>query len=132
MNKWKLKTMNLLHSFMFTNPMKKQLLSILLITLFIFSMSFDVSHAKDIGQAWSELVAEYRVIVAGITGFGAVTSVLIFIYHFIKLGAVADNPWERREVMKNILISGICTALLGGISLILVLFVGTMLDPNIH
>ncbi|BBW98935.1 hypothetical protein GsuE55_37680 (plasmid) [Geobacillus subterraneus] len=66
-------------------------------------------------------MAEYRIVLAYIAGFGALTSVLTFILHFIRLGAVADNPQERQKVIRGMLISAICTALLGGATLLLTL-----------
>lgn len=72
-------------------------------------------------KAWDALMEEYRVILAYIAGFGALTSILTFIIHFIRLGSVGDNPQERRKVVHGMLISAICTALLGGITLVLTL-----------
>lgn len=97
-------------------------LSILIVTLCLICIPH-IAFADDgaFKKAWDALMEEYRVILAYIAGFGALTSILTFIIHFIRLGAVGDNPQERRKVVYGMLISAICTALLGGITLILTL-----------
>lgn len=78
-------------------------------------------HYPALPDAWKELMNEYRFILAGISGIGALTSILIFIAHMIQLGGTG-NPQRRSNCIRNILISAICTALLGGMTLITTLF----------
>lgn len=102
--------------------MRVSKLSILIVTLCLICIPH-IAFADDgaFEKAWGVLLEEYRIILAYIAGFGALTSILTFIIHFIRLGAVGDNPQERRKVVHGMLISAICTALLGGITLILTL-----------
>lgn len=54
-------------------------------------------------------------------GIVLLTNIVIFIYHFCKLGATATLPQERAKTIHNILISGLCLALTGIINLIYVI-----------
>jgi len=97
--------------------------ALLLGVLFVCFINMDISFAKpSFNEAWNAFMKEYRIVLASISGLGALTSILVFIIHFIKFGANADNPYQRREAIVNMLISAICTALLGGVTLILTLF----------
>ncbi|MDF2879482.1 MAG: hypothetical protein K0R54_39 [Clostridiaceae bacterium] len=69
-------------------------------------------------EAWRELMVERRYIIAGISAFGALTSVLVFIYHMIQLASMPSHPIMRRRTITGILTSLICTALLGGVTLV--------------
>lgn len=73
-------------------------------------------------RAWSKFIEEYKGFVVGIAGVGAVSMVLVFIYHFIALGATASNTQARSQAIKGILVSGIATALLGSVSLVTYIF----------
>lgn len=77
---------------------------------------------KSLGDAWTDFFKEYRVVMAYISGFGALTSILVFIHHFLQLGASGSNPAKRQEVLMNLLISSICTALLGGLTVLLTFY----------
>lgn len=104
---------------------KKIIYLIILITIFLIMFSdlcFASGKYPKLPQAWKELIDEYRVILAGIAGVGALTSVLVFIIHMINLASPTANPKHRRKCLNGIIISGICTALLGGITIILTLF----------
>lgn len=70
------------------------------------------------GEAWSEFIENYKGFIVGFSAFGAVTMVLLFISHFIRLGASAGNPSGRSRALMGILFTGIATALLGSVSLI--------------
>ena len=72
--------------------------------------------------AWRVLIREYRKFVVGFAGFGAVTMVLLFIKHFVKLGAVAGNPQARSEAIKGLWVTGVATALLGSVAIVTALF----------
>lgn len=69
--------------------------------------------------AWTELMKEWNSIVTGVAGFGALTSLLVFIIHMINLASLGNShPIARKKVLNDILISGITTALLGATGLI--------------
>ena len=90
---------------------------------FAIDIAFAVgSKSALIAEKWEALMMEYRIILAGIAGIGALTSILVFIYHMIQLGAVHAHPIQRHFIMRNLLISAVCTAGLGGLSLFLTLF----------
>lgn len=95
---------------------------------FIFSIMMTTtswaSPYSKIPAAWKELFSEYRILLAGIAGLGALTSILVFIIHAMQLASNADNPTKRSYCIRGIAISGIVTALLGGISLVLTIFYG--------
>lgn len=100
------------------------------ISVFIFMMNFEIAFASDFDRAWEAFMSEWRLILAGISGFGALTSLLVFIIHFIKLASLPSHPIQRQEIFDKMLISAITTALLGGISLVLVLYFGIFFEPN--
>lgn len=66
---------------------------------------------------------EYRLVLNAFIGITVLTNILIMIYHFCNLAKVATSPKERSRVLNNILITGICLAILGGSSLIYILLV---------
>lgn len=53
-----------------------------------------------------------------LTAFALSTGVLVMIIHFIRLANSYDHPIMRRQVQKDIVISGVTIALIGGIGLI--------------
>lgn len=73
-------------------------------------------------NAWQELMSEYRVILAGISGLGLLTAILTFIINMVKLGYAPNHQKVRREFMMNIIASLVTTALLGATTLILTIF----------
>lgn len=73
---------------------------------------------KSIKEAWESFFDEYRVIMGYITAFGTLTSILVFIFHMIQLANLSTHPIKRRQAMGNIMISLICTALLGSLTVI--------------
>lgn len=79
----------------------------------------DMSKLK---TAFTAFFDEYRMIIGYITAIGLLTSILVFIYHMIQLANMASHPVLRRKTMTNIMISLICTALLGGMTVINFLF----------
>jgi len=100
--------------------------ALILVVAFIILISSDVSyasgvHSQKFKDAWNAFFAEWRIVLAAFSGIGALTSVLVFIVHMIKLGAMPEHPIQRGQVMNGLLISAITTALLGGITLVLTL-----------
>ncbi|WCF11725.1 hypothetical protein NDS46_30745 (plasmid) [Paenibacillus thiaminolyticus] len=73
-------------------------------------------------NAWSRLIEKYRAFIVGISGIGAITMVVIFIFQFLKLGGSAGNPQARTQALIGILWSGIAAAGLGAVTLIVGLF----------
>lgn len=77
---------------------------------------------KKFKEAFSAFFTEYRLIIGYITALGLLTSILVFIFHMIQLANMASHPILRRKTMTNIMISLVCTALLGGMTVINFLF----------
>ena len=108
---------------------KKIFLLSLIISAFVFmfyvgnitAYASSVSTSADFMDKFQAFFSEYKVILGGVTGFGLLTSIAIFIYHFCRLSATASNPQQRAEVLRNLLITGVCTALLGAVPLIVIL-----------
>jgi hypothetical protein len=108
------------------NPLKKYKYKIItlifLSLLFIGMLTIEASAKQTLESAFSDFLAEWRVALAGVSGFGALTSILVFIWHFIVMAHVPAHPKARREALLNMVWSGVCTALLGSLTLILTLF----------
>lgn len=68
----------------------------------------------DADSAWNDFLLEYKNFVLGFFGVATVSTVLLFIVSFLKLGASAGNPSERAKAIRGVLWTGIATALLGG------------------
>ena len=81
-------------------------------------------------SAWKGFLDEYRIILAGISGIGALTAVLVFIFHMVQLGTMPSHPIKRRQVLGGLVTSGIATALLGGITTVLTLFYSIIWSPH--
>ncbi|PLS19711.1 hypothetical protein CVD28_04675 [Bacillus sp. M6-12] len=82
---------------------------------------------KDFITAWKALMNEYSVIVAGVAGLGALTSMLVFMVHMFQLASIGSaHPTIRRKIINDIMISAVCTALLGGVGLIYVIVYQTV------
>ncbi len=69
---------------------------------------------------------QYKAVITFISGIATATFVLIFIVHFIKLGATATNPRARSETLKGMLISGITAAFMGSLTLFVGVFYGML------
>lgn len=70
---------------------------------------------KEFESAWEALFVEYKTIIEGIIGVGLITSVIIMGIHLLKFAGSGGNPMERRESIRDMAISGVCIALLGGV-----------------
>ena len=75
-------------------------------------------------QAQAKVIEKSKAIMVFIGGLLAATSVLVFIFYFLKLGMISNNPRERKEVVTGLLISGVSAAMLGSVTLIVGLFYG--------
>lgn len=69
------------------------------------------------GTAWTKILNEYNGIIKIIYGLFLLTCVLVFIINFTKLGSTGGNPQARQNCMMGLIVSGIGTALLGGIGM---------------
>lgn len=105
---------------------------ILFFLIFIFlASSLMVSFADDkhkiINEETYEKIDEFKheinYISNIIIAFAVVTSVLIFIIHFIRLSFHANQPMFRALVIKDIMITGVCTGLIGAISIIVKIYI---------
>lgn len=74
------------------------------------------------GTAWTNFIAKYRSFIVGISGVGAVTMILFFIMHFLKLGAAGDNPQQRQAALQGLIWSGVAAAALGSVTIIVGFF----------
>ena len=63
-----------------------------------------------------------RIIISFITGFGTLSSFIIFMVIFMRISALPAHPTQRRKAMEDIVTSGVSTILLGGLTLILTVF----------
>lgn len=68
------------------------------------------------------MLIEYRNIINGVLACATLAMFLMFILNFMKLGASADNPQARKKVMGSLMATGLATAGLGSISLVVGLF----------
>lgn len=66
----------------------------------------------------------YKRIGTAILSIGTITMALFFVKQIYSLGKAGDNAKEREEAVKGILITGIATALLGGLDTIAIVFMG--------
>lgn len=112
-----------------TNRKKKAFLLLLIVTSLammfyindITVYASSVSTSSEFMDKFKAFFQEYKSILVGVMGFSLLTSIGIFIYHFCRLSATASNPQKRAEVINNLLVTGLCTALLGAVPLIVLL-----------
>lgn len=110
---------------LFNEKFSYKRLVVFTIMLFIgFIMNTEFAYASgnglgsEFGSAFKALFDEYKLHLAGFIGFGLATSLLAFVVNFIRLGNYSDNPQKRSEVVKELIAVGICTALLGSVTVI--------------
>lgn len=77
---------------------------------------------KGLQTAIVTLYKEYYIFVNGFIAFGMLTGVLAFIVLFIQLAQVGSNPYARIFILREMLVVGVATALLGGFPLLLVIY----------
>jgi len=73
-------------------------------------------------NSWNDLFGRYKKIIVGISGFATLTMLAAFIFLFVKLGTVSGNEKARKEVITGILFTGIATAALGSVTIIMGFF----------
>lgn len=72
-------------------------------------------------RAMNDFFAEYKIHISGLIGFGIMISLSSFIVNLIRLGASSGNSKKRAEAIRNLLIAGICTSLLGAVPLLYII-----------
>mgnify|MGYP001164619204 FL=1 len=81
-------------------------------------LTVEMEGLQDSNSAWNNFLGKYRNFIVGVAGVGSITMVILFIKQFIKLGASSDNPVERSRALQGILWTGIATAGLGAVAII--------------
>lgn len=74
-------------------------------------------YSKDWRTVGNMFLYEYKGLITGILGIAALTALLMFIKNFASLSFSATNPNERRQKMLSLLLTGIATAGLGGLTI---------------
>lgn len=92
-----------------------------------FSMSGGTLNMGGLNNAdkdnfFNTVLTEYRGIVMFISGIGTISMILFFILNFINLGKSQGNPQERQKAISGLIISGIASAGLGSVTMIVALF----------
>jgi len=73
-------------------------------------------------NAWKNLFSKYKNFIVGIAGVATISMLLFFIINFMKLGATAGNPQARSQALGGVLWTGIATACLGAVTIIVGFF----------
>lgn len=114
--------------------MNQKILAIFLVFILVMSLSSAALAVKehevindDTMSAIGEFKDEIGVIGNFLIAFSAVTSVLVFIIHFVKLSISPSHPIMRHKIMMELLVSAVCTSLIGAIGLIFKLYIGVFL-----
>ena len=99
-------------------------------TLFTPSFSSGVTpeQKQEVSLRLNSFIEEFNTILVIISGFGAVTCLLIFVKAFIRLGTNYTGlvgHVDRFKDIRDLAIAGILTALFGSITLVLTIFYGT-------
>lgn len=102
---------------------------VVLVLLFAFQLTvFAAGEHEIINDETKEKIDDFKTEIGSITNvilaFVSVTSVLIFIVHFIRLANSYDHPFLRRKILNDIGTTAIVTGLIGAIGLITKLFIG--------
>lgn len=74
------------------------------------------------GSAWTNFIEKYRNFIVGISGIGAVSMILFFIFQLLKLGSSAGNPQARTQALTGLIWSGVAAAALGSVTIIVGFF----------
>ena len=63
-----------------------------------------------------------KAIAVGFTGIATIIMLICMIIQFVKLGAAGDNEVNRKKATMGIMTTGIATALLGGVTVVVGFF----------
>lgn len=98
------------------------------ITSFLFIHLVNINTAFAVGgtggkfiEAFNDLSSFAKKLTNGMLAFSLLSGIAVLLYHLVQLAIVGDNPKERSKVLKNLLVSGICIALLGSVGLVMML-----------
>lgn len=69
--------------------------------------------------AFNDLSKFAKKLTAGMLAFASLSAIAVILYHIVQLALAGGNPNERSRVLKNLLSSAICIALLGSIGFIM-------------
>lgn len=74
------------------------------------------------GQGFTTVITQYRAIATAIMGVLTITMLIFMLIQITKLGASGDNEMARKKAIGGILTTGIATALLGGVTIVIGFF----------
>ena len=74
------------------------------------------------GKVFNKVLTEYKGIVTFITGIALVSMIMFFVLNLINLGNSKGNPQERQKAITGLIVSGVATAGLGAVNIIVALF----------
>ena len=80
------------------------------------------SNDEDKGKIFNKVLTEYKGVVTFITGIALVSMIMFFVFNLISLGNSKGNPQERQKAITGLVVSGVATAGLGAINIIVALF----------
>lgn len=69
-------------------------------------------------NAMSDFLSQWNFLIIAVLAFAIITVTLILVINITKLAKARDNPDDRKEAAKGILISGVCLSVLGSIGII--------------
>ena len=85
-------------------------------------------QAKKSNKLLNKILKEYRGIVVFISAIAMLSMIMFFIFNFIELGNSRGNPQARQKAINGLIVSGIATAGLGSVVLIVQLFYNMIKD----
>lgn len=104
----------------------------------VFSNDFDVnwstnnvqisSNSSNMDSSFARIIDKYKIVITFVSAIGAVTMIAIFIINFMKLGTTSGNPTERQKCIGALIWSGLATAGLGAVALVVGIFYGALKD----
>lgn len=87
-----------------------------------FGVEYTDAEAKKATHVYNKILIEYKGIVVFISGIALLSMIMFFILNFIELGNSRGNPQARQKAINGLIISGVATAGLGSVNLIVQLF----------
>ncbi len=111
---------------------KYRFFSILFIVIILLSLFHSTAFAggehEIINDETIEKIDDFKKEIGSITNiilaFVSITSVLIFIVHFIRLANSYDHPFLRRKVQSDLAVTAVVTALIGAIGIVAKIYIG--------
>lgn len=70
-------------------------------------------------KKFQSLIDEYSSELTIVLSIGMLLSIAIFIYHCVQLNNHASNPQARKQDISNLLVTGVCLAAQGSVTVIL-------------